>query len=97
MTPVSPPRPAPGPRTLGPVPWCQDGCSGLTVRAGKDVPSFDDPMIRVALVRGALDCGRVDRLERALNRQLWPLGYVAHLERDLTDRSVVIVDIASGR
>jgi hypothetical protein len=54
-------------------------------------------MIRVALVRGALACRRIDRLERALNRELWPLGYVAHLKRDLTDRSVVLVDIASGR
>jgi hypothetical protein len=97
MPPVSPPRPAPGRRKLGPVPWYQDGCRGLTVRAGTDVPSFDDPMIRVALVRGALACRRIDRLERALNRELWPLGYVAHLKHDMTDRSVVLVDIASGR
>jgi hypothetical protein len=97
MPPVSAPRPAPGPRKLGPVPWYQDGCRGLTVRAGTDVPSFDDPMIRVALVRGALACWRIDHLERALNRELWPLGYVAHLKRDRTDRSLVFVDIASGR
>ncbi|MGA3057796.1 MAG: hypothetical protein ABSE70_07145 [Candidatus Limnocylindrales bacterium] len=69
----------------------------MTVRAGTDVPSFDDLMIRVALVRGALACRQIDGLERALNRELWPLGYVAHLERDLTDRSVVLVDIAAGR
>lgn len=94
---VSPPRPASGPRKLGPVPWRQSGCRGLTVRAGTDVPSFDDPMIRVALVRGALACRRIGNLERALNRELWPLGYVARLERNPEDRSAVLVEIVSGR
>jgi len=82
---------------LGPVPWYQNGCRGLTVRASADVPSMDDPMIRVALVRGALACRRIGNLERTLNRELWPLGYVARLERNLTDRSVVHVEIVSGR
>jgi hypothetical protein len=54
-------------------------------------------MIRVAMVRGALACRRIGDLERALNRELWPLGYVARLERNLTDRSKVHVEIASGR
>jgi hypothetical protein len=54
-------------------------------------------MIRVALARGALACSRIGDLERALNRELWALGYVARLERNLTDRSVVHVEIASGR
>ena len=94
---VSPSRSIPGPRKLGPVPWYQNGCRGLPVHAGTDVPSYDDPMIRVALVRGALACSRIGDLERALNRELWALGYVARLERNLTDRSVVQVEIASGR
>jgi len=94
---VSPSRPIPGPRKLGPVPWYQNGCRGLTVHAGTDVPSYDDPMIRVALVRGALACSRIGDLERALNRELWALGYVARLERNLSDRSLVYVQIASGR
>ena len=94
---VSPSRSIPGPRKLGPVPWYQNGCRGLTVHAGTDVPSYDDPMIRVALVRGALACSRIGDLERALNRELWALVYVARLERNLTDRSVVQVEIASGR
>jgi hypothetical protein len=54
-------------------------------------------MIRVALVRGALACRRTSNLERALNRELWPLGYVARLERDPIDRSAVLVEIVSGR
>ena len=94
---VSPTRPTPGPRKLGPVPWYQNGCRGLTVHAGTDVPSFDDPMIRVALVRGALACKRIGELERTLNRELWPLGYVARLEQEVTDRSLVHVEIVSGR
>jgi hypothetical protein len=69
----------------------------LTVHAGTDVPSFDDPMIRVALVRGALACERIGELERVLNRELWPLGYVARLEHNLTDRSLVHVEVVSGR
>jgi hypothetical protein len=69
----------------------------LTVHAGTDVPSYDDPMIRAALVRGALACSRIGDLERALNRELWAFGYVARLERNLTDRSVIHVEIASGR
>ena len=97
MAVVSMPRRASGLRKLGPVPWYQDGCRGLTARAGSDVPSFDDPMIRGALARGALGCGHIAGLERALNRELWPLGYVAHLEQDVIDRSVVYVDIASSR
>ncbi len=94
---VSAPRPTPGRRKLGPVPWYEGGCRGLTVHAGTDVPTFDDPMIRVALVRGALACSQIDDLERALNRELWSLGYVARLEHNLADRSVVLVEIASGR
>ncbi|MGZ6267245.1 MAG: hypothetical protein ACXWNR_01590 [Candidatus Limnocylindrales bacterium] len=79
------------------MPWYHGGCRGLTVHAGPDVPSFDDPMIRVALIRGALTCGQIGGLERALNRELWPLGYIARLEHDLRDRSAVLVEIASGR
>ena len=94
---VSPTPPTPGPRKLGTVPWYQNGCRGLTVHAGTDVPSFDDPMIRVALVRGALACKRIGELERVLNRELWPLGYVARLEHNLTDRSLVHVEVVSGR
>ena len=94
---VSMARRSSGLRKLGPVPWYTDGCRGLTVHAGSDVPSFDDHMIRGALVRGALSCGRIAGLERALNRELWPLGYVAHLKHDTTDRSVVYVVVASGR
>jgi hypothetical protein len=84
-------------RRLGPVPWYHDGCRGLAVRACADVPSFDDSMIRGALVRGALTCIRFDALDRALNRELWPLGYVAHLERSGPDGAIVQVEIATGR
>jgi hypothetical protein len=84
-------------RRLGPVPWYHDGCQGLTVQAGADVPSFDDSMIRGALVRSALSCVQFDALDRALNRELWPLGYVAHLERGDADKAVIHVEIAASR
>lgn len=84
-------------RKLGPVPWLHDGCSGLSIRARADVPSFDDALIRVALKRGAMACETLAVLDRAINRELWPIGYVAHLERSVNDGTVVQVEIASGR
>jgi hypothetical protein len=82
---------------MTPVPWLHDGCSRLTIRARADVPAFDDPMIRGALVRGATSCERLAALDRAINRELWQLGYVANLERSAADCSVVQVEIAAGR
>ncbi len=84
-------------RKLAPVPWCHDGCSGLAIRARADVPSFDDSMIRGGIIRGAVSCERLTVLDRAINRELWPLGYVAHLERGVADGGVVVVEIAAGR
>jgi hypothetical protein len=87
----------PGVRRLRSVSWCHDGHEGLSVSAGADVPSFDDAMIRGALLRVAQSCHRADALARVLNRELWTLGYVAFLEPDLSDRSKILVRIASGR
>src|SRR5450756_1740229 len=97
MTPQSSPTLVPGLRRLGPVSWSHDGHEGLSVIAGSAVPSFDDPMIRGALVRGALACQSIAILGRVLNRELWTVGYVARLEPDLTNRSRLLVRIASGR
>jgi len=36
-------------------------------------------------------------LDRALNRELWPLGYVALIETAATDDSIAHVVIAGGR
>ena len=84
-------------RKLGPVPWLHDGCSGRSIRARSEVPSFDDALIRGALKRVAVGCERLAVLDRAINRELWSLGYVAHLERSVNDGTVVQVEIASGR
>lgn len=97
MTPVSPPRHRCVKRLLSPVPWYHDGCHGLSVRAGENVPAFDDLMIRGALARGAFACQRIQGLDRALNRELWSLGYVARLETDQPDRPTVLVESAIGR
>lgn len=97
MTPNSTPTAAPAVRQLGPVSWCHDGHEGLSVTADADVPSFDDAMIRGALVRGARSCQSTDALTRVLNRELWTVGYVARLEPDLTNNSRLLVRIASGR
>jgi hypothetical protein len=90
MTPVSGGLAVPGMRRLGLVPWNHDGIAAFTVRAGEDVPTYDDWMIRAALVRGAISCKRADLLGRAINRELWMIGYVAKVETDGTARSVLV-------
>lgn len=97
MTSLLPLLSAQATRRLGVVPWYHDGYEGLFVQVRADVPSFEDPMIRSALIRGALDCERIEGLDRALSRELWPLGYVAQLEAGETGRSIVLVEIASSR
>ena len=67
------------------------------MRAQSDVPSFDDLMIHSALLRGAAACERLAALDRVINRELWPLGYVAQIERCVTDGGIVLVEIAAGR
>jgi hypothetical protein len=84
-------------RKLRPVPWFHDGCTGLAVRAQADVPPFDDLMIHSALLRGAAGCERLAALDRVINRELWPLGYVAYIERNVGDGGIVLVEIAAGR
>jgi hypothetical protein len=77
-------------RRLSPVQWNQDGCHLLDVHACEDVPTFDDGMIRRALLRGSLLCKKADRLSHAINRQLWEIGYVAWVRPNPDDRSVVV-------
>jgi hypothetical protein len=84
-------------RRLRPIPWCHDGCDGLVVRARGDVPTCDESMIRIVLRRAASSCQQIAALDRAINRELWPLGYVAHLERGVADGGFVLVEIAAGR
>jgi hypothetical protein len=87
---------ASGTRRLSPVQWNQDGCQGFDVQAREDVPTFDDDMIRRALLRGSLVCERVGGLSQAINRQLWEIGYVARVQSDPVDRSVV-VEVSKSR
>lgn len=97
MPPQSPVRPRFAVRRVASVPWAHGGYDQLCVRAAADIPWFDDSMIKGALVRGALACERIEDLERAFNRELWPLGYVARLETTQTDCPTVHVEIAAGR
>src|SRR5271157_4160077 len=85
-----------GVRRLSSVQWHKDGCQGFAVRARDDVPTYDDGMIRRALLRGSLVCDKVDGLSRAVNRELWAIGYVASVHSDPADRSVV-VEVSSSR
>lgn len=86
-----------GVRRLGPVPWYHDGCRTLAVRALDDVPGYEDAMIRAAIVRAVMGCDQLSTLARAINRELWALGYVADVERSESDLSMGIVEIAGGR
>lgn len=90
--------PLPGnlPRRLGPVPWYHDGFDGLAAEALPSVPPSDDSMIRAALVRGALSSRTMAELERALNRELWQIGYTARIQRDPANLAVMRVEISMG-
>jgi len=77
-------------RRLNPVQWNQGGYQGFDVQACEDVPAFDEAMIRTALIRGSLACDNVGWLSHAINRQLWEIGYVARVQSDPVDRSVVV-------
>ncbi len=81
---------ASGTRRLSSVQWNHGGCHGLDVQAREDVPDFDDSMIRMALLRASLACQSQDCLNRAINRQLWVIGYLAVVQSDPVDHSVVI-------
>lgn len=88
--------PPSGSRRLSSVPWIHDGCHGLDVQACEDVPTFDEGMIRRALMRGSLDCQKVDGLSQAINGQLWTIGYAATLHEDSVDR-LVVVEVSKAR
>jgi hypothetical protein len=81
-------------RKLGSVPWFHQGCDGLAVTVRPDVPSFDEWMIRDALLRGAETCDQLKGLDRAINRELWPLGYVARLDGEAGEGGAVVVEVA---
>jgi hypothetical protein len=86
-----------GVRRIGAVPWDHDGCQSLTIWAGEDVPNFDDSVIRGALARCAHVSERIDALGRALNRNLWPLGYAATIAASRQDGSSADVLIVGSR
>ena len=77
-------------RRLSPIQWSHDGCPGFDVQVREDVPTFDEGMIRRALLRGSVAWEDVDGLSHAINRQLWQIGYVAEVWSDPVDRSVVV-------
>jgi hypothetical protein len=83
-------------RTMPTIHWAFDGRHGLVVRLRSDVPSHDDLMIRSALIRSAARCERVSALDRAINRELWSLGYVAQIDPAVRQGAPVVVDIAPG-
>jgi hypothetical protein len=84
-------------RRLGAVPWDHDGFQRLAIWAKGDIPVFDDSMIRGALARCAHACEQLNALDRALNRELWPLGYVASIETTARDGYTADVVISGSR
>jgi hypothetical protein len=86
----------PGTRRLSPVQWHRDSFHGIDVQAREDVPVFDEGLIRRALLRCSLVSEDVDGLSRAINRQLWLIGYVAQVKSGPVDSSVV-VEVSKSR
>lgn len=97
MLPHSPARPSATIRRIGVVPWHHDGCQRLAIWAQEEVPTFDDSILRGALARCAVRNERLGTLDRALNRELWPLGYVALIDAVATDDSVAHIVISGSR
>jgi hypothetical protein len=89
-------RAASSTRRLSPVQWHREGCHEFNVHVREDVPVFDEGIIRRALLRGALISEDVDGLSRVITRQLWLIGYVARVQSNLVDRSVV-VEVSKSR
>ena len=81
---------APGTRQLRPIPWNQDGCHDIGLQAGEEVPAFNAELIRMAILRGSLVCGAVDRLSTTLNRELWLVGYVGKMHFSPVDHSLAV-------
>ena len=79
------------------MPWEHDGCERLSIWAREEVPTFDDPILRGALGRCAHLFESLGALNRVLNRELWPLGYVALIETITPDDSTAHVVIAGSR
>jgi hypothetical protein len=85
-----------GTRQLSPVPWNQDGCHGFDVQVCEDVPTFDEGIIRRALLRSSLACEDVAGLSRTINRELWGIGYVALVLSDAANH-LVVVEVSMSR
>jgi hypothetical protein len=83
-------------RTLPTIAWACDGRAGLEVHIRRDVPWFDDLMIRSALVRSASACERLVGLDWAIHRELWALGYAARVEPSAGGGATVVVHVTPG-
>ncbi len=81
-------------RTLPLIAWAFGGRLGFVVRVRSDIPSFEEPMIRRALMRSAATCSRLGSLDRAVNRELWPLGYAAQVDCSTQSGTAVVIDVS---
>jgi hypothetical protein len=97
MLPHSGSGPSAAIRRIGIMPWNHDGFEQLSIWARGEVPRFDDPILRGALGRCARLCESLGALDRALNREPWPLGYVALIEAAAAEESIAHVVIAGSR
>ena len=77
--------------------WDHDGCRQLAVWARGEVPTFDESILRGAFARCAHGCHSLAKLDRTLNRELWSLGYAAHVEGPSADDPVARVVIVGTR
>ena len=83
-------------RPLSPVQWNRADRRGIVVQACGDVPTYDDGMIRRALLRASLIAGDVAALKRAIACEIFEIGYSARLQADTPDGSL-LVEVSRSR
>ncbi len=77
-------------RPLSPVQWNREGRRDIVVRARGDVPTYDDGMIRRALLRASLLAEDVAALKHAIACEIFEIGYSARMRADSPDGSFVV-------
>jgi hypothetical protein len=83
-------------RSITPVQWNREGRHNIVVRACGDVPTYDDGMIRRALLRASLLAEDVAALKHAIACEIFELGYSARMRADTPD-GFLVVEVSRSR
>jgi hypothetical protein len=68
---------APGHRALSPFQWNREGRRTVSIEVCAGIPTYDDGMIRRALLRASLLAQNTVELRHAINREMFEIGFSA--------------------